>query len=91
MHSTISKVYLGFMAGFVKSKLEMDLFWIKCRIPGTKPTSPPVSFTRELVGQMIFFHFFNSIMNIFAWPLVGKSAESLVNLFTGSLVNIYVG
>ena len=32
--------------------------WMKCYIPGTIPICSPVSFTRELVTQVIFFLFF---------------------------------
>ena len=39
-------------------------FGIKCRIPGTRPTYSPVNFTKEHVGQIIFLHFSNSLVNM---------------------------
>ena len=45
---------------------------IKCRIPGTRPTYSPVTFTREHLGQIIFLHFSDSRVNM--------SAKSLVNM-----------
>ena len=45
---------------------------IKCRIPGTRTTYSPVNFTREHLGQIIFLHFSDSLVNM--------SAKSLVNM-----------
>ena len=60
---------------------------IKCRIPGTRPTWPPVSFTRELLCQIMIFHFSDSPVNMFAKSVVKILAESLVNMLAESLVN----
>ena len=58
-----------------------------CRIPGTRPTYSPVNFTREHVGQIIFLHFSNSLVNMLAKSLVNMLAEALVNMLVKSLVN----
>ena len=34
------------------------IFWIKCHIPGTRPTYSPINVTKEHVGQIKFFTFF---------------------------------
>ena len=49
--------------------------WIEYCIPGVRPTTSPLSFTKELVGQIIFFHFFYSLVNMLAWLLVNMLAE----------------
>ena len=57
---------------------------IKCRILGTRPTYSPV----EHVGQIIFLHFSNSLVNMFAKLLVNMLAKSLENIMAKSLVSL---
>ena len=61
---------------------------IKCRIPGRRLTYSPVKFTREHVGQNIFLHFSNSLVNMLAKSLVDMLAEALVRKLAKSLVNM---
>ena len=63
-------------------------FRIKCRIPGTRPTYSPVNFTREHVGQNIFLHFSNSLVNMLGKSLVNMLAKALVNMLAETLVNM---
>ena len=71
------------------SDLNLVLYRIKCRIPGTRPTYSPVSFTRKLIHQIIIFHFSVSLVNMLAKSLVKMLAESLVNIIAESLVNMF--
>ena len=59
----------------------------KDRIPVTRPTYSPVNFTREHVGQNIFLHFSNLLVNILARSLVKMLAKALVKMFAKSLAN----
>ena len=62
---------------------------IKCRIPGTRPTYSPVNFTWEHVGQNIFLHFSNSLVDMLAKSLVNMLAKALVNMLAEALVNMF--
>ena len=76
--ATLSKKRLVFFCKF--HKIFKNIFWIKCRIPGTRPTYSPVNFTREHVGQIICLHFSNSLVNMLATSLLNMLAEALVNM-----------
>lgn len=61
---------------------------IACRIPGKRQTFLAICFTRELVGQIIFYHFSNSLVNALDWLLTNTLAESLSNILDKTLVNL---
>ena len=50
--------------------------WIKCRIPGTRPTYSPVNFIREHVGHIIFLHFSNALVNMLTKSLLSIMVKS---------------
>ena len=60
---------------------------IKYLITSTSLTSSPINFPTELVGEIIFFHFSKSLVNILAEWLVTIWVLSLVNMFSESLGN----
>ena len=62
--------------------------WMKCRIPGTRATYSPFNFIREHVGQIIFLHFSNSLVNMIVKSLVKILSKSLVTMLAKSLVNM---
>ena len=82
----IQKETLVFFCKFKKNF--KNNFWIKCRIPNTRPIYSPVNFSRENVGQIICLHFSNSLVNMLAKSLVHMLTKGLVNMLATSLVNM---
>ena len=68
--------------------MKSQLNRIKCRIPGTRPIYSPVNFPREHVGQIIFLHFSNSLVNMLAKSLVKMLAEGMMTILAWLLVKI---
>ena len=84
--SLLAKVGLMYTTSVFKertAKSQEEIFFDQVLYSWYKAnTYSPVNFTREHVGQIIFMHFSNSLVNMLVKSLVNMLAQSLVNMWT---------